>query len=47
VRLVRQAALEAKVTAFLGRERYARGVRARAGLRNGYAPVTGRPRPGR
>ena len=40
VRLVFQAALEAEVTEFLGRDRYARGERAREGLRNGYAPTT-------
>lgn len=40
VRLVFQAALEAEVTEFLGRDRYARGERARDGLRNGYAPTT-------
>jgi putative transposase len=39
-RLILQTALEAEVTEFLGRERYARGDRARAGSRNGYAPVT-------
>ena len=39
-RLLLQAALEAEVTEFLGRERYARGGRRRAGHRNGYAPVT-------
>lgn len=40
VRLVLQSALEAEVTEFLGRERYARGERARAGHRNGYSPLT-------
>jgi len=40
VRLVFQTALEAEVTEFLGRERYARGERARAGMRNGYSDVT-------
>ncbi len=40
IRLVFQAALEAEVTEFLGRERYARGERARDGHRNGYAPTT-------
>ena len=40
VRLVFQSALEAEVTEFLGRDRYARGERARAGLRNGYSPTT-------
>jgi len=39
-RLVEQIAIEAEVTEFLGRERYARGERAREGSRNGYAPVT-------
>jgi putative transposase len=40
VRLVFQAALEAEVTDFLGRTRYARGNRARAGSRNGYSDIT-------
>jgi putative transposase len=40
VRLVFQAALEAEMTEFLGRDRNARGERARAGHRNGYAPPT-------
>ncbi len=40
VRLVFQAALEAEVTEFLGRDRYARGDRAREGFRNGYGEVT-------
>lgn len=40
VRLVFQAALEAEVTEFLGRDRYARGERAREGLRNGYSDIT-------
>ncbi len=40
VRLVFQAALEAEVTEFLGRERYARGKRSEPGSRNGYSPVT-------
>jgi putative transposase len=39
-RLLLQAALEAEVAEFLGRERYARGERARAGHRNGHQPVT-------
>ena len=39
-RLVMQTALEAEVTEFLGRDRYARGERAREGSRNGYAAVT-------
>jgi transposase-like protein len=41
--LLLQAALEAEVTAFLGRERYARTADTedgRAGLRNGYCPTT-------
>ena len=40
VRLVLQSALEAEVTEFLGRERYARGQRSREGMRNGYSPTT-------
>ena len=40
VRLVFQTALEAEVTQFLGRDRYARGDRAREGSRNGYSGVT-------
>ena len=40
VRLVMQSALEAEVTEFLGRERYARGQRSREGMRNGYSPTT-------
>jgi putative transposase len=39
-RLILQTALEAEVTEFLGRDRYARGDRARAGHRNGYSDVT-------
>jgi putative transposase len=39
-RLLLQTALEAEVTEFLGRERYARGERARAGHRNGHAELT-------
>jgi putative transposase len=39
-RLLLQTALEAEVTAFLGRDRYARGERIRPGHRNGNAPVT-------
>lgn len=39
-RLIMQTAIEAEVTEFLGRDRYARGERARDGSRNGYAPVT-------
>ena len=41
--LLLQAALEAEVTAFLGRDRYARAATtedARAGSRNGYCPTT-------
>ena len=40
VRLLMQTALEAEVTEFFGRDRYARGERAREGSRNGYWPVT-------
>jgi len=40
VRLIMQTALEAEVTEFLGRDRYARGERAREGSRNGYCPTT-------
>jgi transposase-like protein len=40
VRLVMQAALEAEVTEFLGRDRYVRGERERAGYRNGHAELT-------
>jgi hypothetical protein len=40
VRLLFQAAFEAEITEFLGRERYSCGERAHAGLRNGYAPIT-------
>jgi putative transposase len=40
VRLVMQSALEAEVTEFLGRDRYARGERARPGMRNGYSDTT-------
>jgi putative transposase len=40
VRLVFQTALEAEVTEFLGRERYARGEREREGSRNGYSDVS-------
>ncbi len=39
-RLILQTALEAEVTEFLGRERYARGDRVHAGSRNGYAETT-------
>src|SRR5918993_4969295 len=41
--LLLQAALEAEVTTFLGRDRYARAAAtedARAGMRNGYCPTT-------
>jgi len=38
VRLILQVGLENEVTEFLGRSRYARGTRLRAGLRNGYEP---------
>src|SRR5437660_7430773 len=40
VRLLMQTVLEAEVTEFLGRERYARGERARQGSRNGHCPTT-------
>lgn len=40
VRLVLQSALEAEVTEFLGRDRYARGERDRQGYRNGYQPTS-------
>jgi len=40
VRLVIQAAVEAEVTEFLGRDRYARGDRERAGYRNGHTELT-------
>jgi putative transposase len=40
VRLVFQTALEAEVTEFLGRARYARGERERDGSRNGYSDVS-------
>ena len=39
-RLILQTALEAEVTEFLGRDRYARGDRSRAGSRNGHAATT-------
>jgi putative transposase len=39
-RLLLQTALEAEVTEFLGRDRYARSERARAGHRNGHAELT-------
>src|SRR5215472_8668238 len=40
VRFLFQVVLEAEVTEFLGRDRYARGERIHDGQRNGYAPVT-------
>ncbi|MGH9070025.1 MAG: IS256 family transposase [Acidimicrobiales bacterium] len=40
VRLIMQTALEAEVTEFLGRDRYARGERDHEGARNGYGPTT-------
>lgn len=40
VKLLFQAAFEAELTEFLGRERYTRGERDREGLRNGYSPIT-------
>jgi putative transposase len=40
VRLVVLAALEAEVSEFLGRDRYARGERVRAGYRNGHTELT-------
>ena len=40
VRLLLQTAIEAEVTEFLGRERYAHGDRARPGSRNGHCPTT-------
>jgi putative transposase len=40
VRLVVQAALDAEVTEFLGRDRYQRGARDRAGYRNGHGELT-------
>ncbi|WP_343602862.1 transposase [Mycobacterium sp.] len=42
-RLLLQSAIEAEVTAFLGRDRYERAASsqdARAGMRNGYCPTT-------
>lgn len=48
--LLMQAALEAEVTEFLGRERYQRSAAcpdANDGSRNGYRPVTVKPPPGR
>ena len=40
VRLLMQTAIEAEVTEFLGRDRYARGEPEREGSRNGYSDVT-------
>jgi hypothetical protein len=40
VRLLMQTTIEAEVTEFLGRERYAHGERARPGSRNGHCPTT-------
>ncbi len=40
VRLLMQTVVEAEVTEFLGRERYAHGERARPGSRNGHCPTT-------
>ena len=37
-RYMLQVSLEDEATAFLGRDHYRRGVRARAGWRNGYEP---------
>jgi putative transposase len=39
-RLLLQTALEAEVTAFLGRERYQRDPNANPGSRNGHQPIT-------
>jgi hypothetical protein len=39
-RLLLQTALEAEVIEFLGRGRYARGERTRAGYRNGHTELT-------
>ncbi len=47
VRLLMQSALEAEVTAFLGRERYERNSDARPGHRNGYAPTSVKTTAGR
>ena len=47
VRLVMQAALEAEISEFLGRDRYARGERERAGYGNGHAELTVKPPLGR
>ena len=46
--LLMQAALEAEVTEFLGRDRYQRSATApdaRSGARNGYRPAKSRPPP--
>jgi len=40
VKLLLQVVLEAELTEFLGRHRYARGERSREGLRNGYSDIT-------
>jgi putative transposase len=40
VKLLLQVVLEAELTEFLGRDRYARGERSREGLRNGYSEIT-------
>ncbi len=40
VRLLMQTVLEAEVTEFLGRDRYARDDRYREGSRNGHCPTT-------
>src|SRR5579884_672942 len=40
VALLFQAAFEAEISEFLGRERYGRGGRTHEGLRNGHAPLT-------
>lgn len=40
LRLLVQTVIEAEVTEFLGRERYAHGDRARDGHRNGHSPLT-------
>lgn len=40
VRLLMQTVIEAEVTEFLGRERYAHGERVRPGSRNGHCPTT-------
>ena len=39
-RLLLQSASEAEVIEVLGRGRYTRGERARAGMRNGYSDTT-------